>query len=192
MSVKMRLGVWSFWTSSPCEWGDNAEKGILSSNCAFGRVGNPPGKTKLMWATTQCGITEGSSIYITQLLLCSAVQAWWRRAVSVLSCHQLVVHWTDWMVFAGCFVLQNWTQIQYLSAWLKMVVSLLVQYCLRTTLEFFLHRYSTTFVTGYQSQHQVIGPISKRRGANLYLFNWHCLGKGLQKCPQEAWEEICN
>lgn len=66
--------------------------------------------------------------------------------------------WIDWMVFDALFL----------------VVSLLVLYCTHQHLECFLNRCTTTFVTGYRSQHQVIGPTSKRRGANLYNFNWHC------------------
>lgn len=75
-------------------------RAILSS-CAFGGVGSPPSRTKLVWAATQGGSSEGSIICFTQLLFClpgcTGTVMDGQRAMSVPSCHQLVVHWIGWL-----------------------------------------------------------------------------------------------
>jgi len=97
MSVKVGLGACSFWTSSPCEWEDNAEKGNSEKQLCLWKGESPPDRTKLVWPTAQGGNTVGSSIYVTQLLFClprcTGTVEDGQRAMSVLSCHQFVVHW---------------------------------------------------------------------------------------------------
>lgn len=97
-------------------------KVILRSSCAFGKVGSPLGKTKTVWATTQCGSTEGSSICITELLFslssCIGTVEDGRRPMSVLSCHQLVVHQIDRLVgICWTFYFTNMDAVRAVSAW---------------------------------------------------------------------------
>lgn len=148
---------------------------ILRSSCAFGRVGSPPSRTKLVWVTTQGKSTEESSIYVTSLVFCSASCTGTvedgQRAMSVLSCHQLVVRWMDWLdgvCWTFCF-----TKMDAVLVYKYMTKDGGIFACSLLHLECFLHRYTTTSVTGYQRQHQAIGPTSKRRGANPYHSNWH-------------------
>lgn len=93
---------------------------ILRSSCAFGRVGSPPGRTKLVWATTQGGSSEGSRIcYLTFVLLTQLYRhggGWTEHYVSselppVGGTLGGLIGW----YFAGLFVLQKWTQFQYVS-----------------------------------------------------------------------------